>query len=465
MFKFTRLRIKNLGPIVDTDLALDMPLVILFGEIAQGKTKHLDAVRYVCGGAFPQDIIRHGQKEAVVELDFTDGSIKREWYWSRATEGKPSEIKARPVQLIRKGRLVENPVAELKRLLNPFMLNQDYFRSMTEDARKQYLVDLVGVDTSALDTEATAAASKAKDLRAKLTGYGDIDLTEVKEVDTAALRQELATIRTMHESKVEAWKRERTAQANAHAAAIKAVEDENDIIRQGNSTFDRALQTQDASKLELARLQKAVTDLQDRMQANTRWMADHPKQPEKPLPSQPVAPELPTAPDTSEIEAKLQNAAAQNVRAESYKQNLEREKKRLADETALKALEDRQRQIKAEKIAALSKVSENSGVKGLTFDEDGTPKFEGVTVGMLSGSQMMRLSSALEALYPEGLGILLLDRGESLGRSIMDYVQHAEKTHTTVLATVVGNPPADVPEKVGVFICRDGLIFDKEASK
>jgi hypothetical protein len=94
----------------------------------------------------------------------------------------------------------------------------------------------------------------------------------------------------------------------------------------------------------------------------------------------------------------------------------------------------------------------------LEFDEAGNFSYEGCQAGMLSTSQLMKLSSALSALYPEGFGIELLDRGESLGRSIFGFIDRAKAEHKTILATVVGEKPAEVPAEVGVFVVEQGVV-------
>lgn len=78
--------------------------------------------------------------------------------------------------------------------------------------------------------------------------------------------------------------------------------------------------------------------------------------------------------------------------------------------------------------------------------------------GMLSTSQMMKLSSQLSALYPEGFGLDLIDRAESLGKSIFAFVDRAKAENKTILAAVVGEKPAEVPEEVGVFVVEGGVI-------
>lgn len=433
--KITSLKVKNIGPVADATIEVNKPLLIFYGEIRQGKTTLLNAVRWVCGGAFPSDIIKHGEKEASIELGFDGGCITRSWYRTKSAEGKPSEVKARSVQFVRAGKPVDSPVAELKRLLNPFLLDQDFLRNKTETERKQYFVETFAVDTSALDTEAFNVSKAASDLRAKLSGYGEIDLTPVEEFDARPLRETLAKTRSDHQAQVNDLNRQ------------------NDAIREHNRLWQQKTDQIKARDEEITRLRAALNKAEEELEQLHSWRE---KNPEKKLLV------LPNAPDTSELESKLQNAAAQNVKAEQYKKNLERDRQRQADETQLKSLEERGRQIKREKIAALSKVGETCGVPGLTFDEDGTFCFEGTQAGMLSTSQIMRLSSALSALYPEGLGIELLDRGESLGRSIFDYVKHAEAKKVSVLATVVGQRPSEVPENVGVFVVRDGVVLKDE---
>ena len=44
----TELKIKNVGLIVDETIPLNKPLILFYGEIRQGKTTILNAVRWVC---------------------------------------------------------------------------------------------------------------------------------------------------------------------------------------------------------------------------------------------------------------------------------------------------------------------------------------------------------------------------------------------------------------------------------
>ena len=78
---------------------------------------------------------------------------------------------------------------------------------------------------------------------------------------------------------------------------------------------------------------------------------------------------------------------------------------------------------------------------------------------MLSTSQIMRLSSLLSAKYPPGFGVDLIDRAESLGRSVFEFVERAKAENKTILAAVVGERPAEAPAEVGVYIVEKGKVI------
>ena len=421
------LRIKNIGMIAEETIKFDHPLIIFYGEIRQGKTTILNAVRWVCGGSFPSDIIRHGQKEAAIELAFNGGSIRRTWYVS----SKDGSTKAREIQFIRTGRPVSNPVAEIRRFLNPFLLNQDHLRNMSELERKQFFAELFAVDTTALDTEATNKDREASDLRAKILGYGEIDVTPVETVNLVELQSKLTTLRDEYQQ------------------ACTLIETKNAEINDHNRLVDRRLQSLEETQKTIARLKTELQAAEGNEQSLNQWLTANPHKKTEGTPTQP---------DTAVLEAQIQQGAAQNVRAEQYQANLKRAEQKKADQQTLDALEGRLRQIKSERIKALKNVTTTCGIKELAFDEDGNFTYKGTMAGMLSTSEIMQLSSELSALYPPGFGIELLDRGESLGKSIFGFIERAKREEKTILATIVGERPATVPPEVGVFVVENGKV-------
>ncbi len=415
----SKLTIKNIGAIADMALDLNKPLLIFYGEIMQGKSTILNAVRWVCGGKFPSDIIRHGEKEASIMLEFDGGMIARSWYVNAK-----GETVDRPVTFVRDGKPVSAPIAEIKRMLNPFMLDQDHLVKMPELDRKRFFTELFAVDTTDLDKQIWNKSNEASSLRSKISGYGEIDTTPVLKVDVKSIEESLASLRKSN-SDAEAKAREEQRVATEH-----------------NSTVQRGIDTQ-------ADLEKQIKELTEKLEKTKKWLANNPRRPEATT----VA-----MVDTTELESKLREAGAQNVRHENYLAALERSKQKQEDEQKLKTLEAEQRKLKEEKITRLKNLNDSCKVKGLKFTDDGSFIYQDTQAGMLSTSQLMTLSSELSALYPEGLGLELLDRGESLGKSIFGFVDRAQREKITILATVVGEKPASVPENIGVFVVEGGKL-------
>ncbi len=431
--KVKRLIIKNIGKIKDETIELNKALIIFYGEILQGKTTILNAVRWVMGGAFPEDIIRHGEKDGSILLELDNGSISREFY-----KAKDGSTAARPIAFVRNGKPVKKPVDEIKKVLNPFLLDQDHLRKMTETERKAYFVDLFGVDTAEIDKQIESVTSEASSLRSKIKGYGEIDLMEVKSIDVGPLKAKITDVRTKYQEE------------------MLEVERQNSSIRRFNQDVEKAIDKAADIGRDILRYETEIKELQakiESLRANreqiTKYVTENPHKKELPIPVQP---------DTSALEAQMSEAAANQVRYDQYKKNLTRAEDKVADEKRVTELESKQRELKKEKIAKLAKIQETSGIKTLSFDETGNFVYEKTSAGMLSGSQIMKLSEELSNLYPKDLGISLIDRGESLGKSVFLLIDRAKEEEKTILATVVGEKPAQIPEEVGVFIVEEGEI-------
>jgi DNA repair exonuclease SbcCD ATPase subunit len=425
--KVKRLVIKNIGKIADCKIELNKPLILFYGEIMQGKTTILNSVKWCFGGSFPDDIIRHGYDEASVSLEFDGGSISREWYRS-----KDGSTAARTISFVRDGKPVKGRVVdEIKKFLNPFLLDQDHLRKMTEIERKQYFIQLFGVDTADLDRQYSEAESGARELRAKIKGYGEIDLKEVKSIDVAPIRSKLEMVRAYN------------------MASAQDINTGNQDVARHNAEVVHKDESFAAIGKVIYELGKRHTEEIKRLAEVAKWLEDNP--PRLPLPPHEPA-------DTWGLELQISEAGGVNARAEQYRKNLARAEVREADETRLSFLEAKQRALKKERTEKLSKIGEGSGIKGLSFDESGNFSYEGTTAGMLSGSQIMKLSEDLSNLYPKDLGISLIDRAESLGKSVFLLIDRAKAEEKTILATVVGELPAHVPEEVGVFVVDNGDV-------
>ena len=465
----TRLTVRNIGIIADVVVDINKPLIVFYGEVMQGKSTLLNCMKWVMGGKFPDDIIKHGASEAFVQFEASeDGKpvvIRREWY-----RGKDQTIKARSIQMTRNGVPLKNPASEIEKLLNPFLLDQDHLRKMNSVDRQRYMVELFGVDTAEQDLAISELASEASELRIKVKSYGQIDLTKVDPADVEELKSQRE--RTVKEHSDHVW-RARTAlnEVNVkHHEACAAVDADNEATISGNAAIDLHVGQKRDCELSLSRIDDEIKALHQRRADRVKelglietYLESHVRKEPRPRPAMPDVSAIQAiidAPcDTAEIDAKLADAGAQNVRHAQYLANKKRADEKAKDEQKILDLERGQRELKADKVAKLAAISGKCGVAGLTFAEDGSFGFEGVSAGMLSDSQLMRLSQGLSGLYPEGFGISLIDRGESMGKSVLDLWKDAQERERNILVTVVGDKPAKIPEQVGAFVIEGGKLF------
>jgi hypothetical protein len=464
--KIKKLLLSNIGIVEREEIAINKRLIVFYGEIRAGKSTILKSVIWVCGGEFPSDILRHGTKEGFIELQFDNGHIRREFYLAK--DGKT--IKARSIEFIRDNRPVDRPVAEIEKLLNPFSLDQDFLVRKNEMDRNKYFIELFGVDTSDLDAELVKLESAASAARSELKGFGDVDLTEHKPVDVEALQSQRSQIINAAAAQRAELEAQLASISEAHNSRVQAFHLENAKVlnlRTLRATHQSAI---NAGNTEIRELQIRIGKLQDAVKQNEAWLDANPDTSD---PTMPMAPDTIAlkqqilalhSPDTLSVDKVLSDASAANVRAEQYQKNLEREKQRLAKAAALATAEAAIKEKRQAKLDRLKSINETCKIEGMKFTDGGEFSFEGTSAQMLSTSQLMRLSKMLSDLYPAGLGIQLLDRGESLGKSIFSLIDRAKAEDKTILASVVGERPAVVPEQVGVFVVSEGKIQHEQAN-
>lgn len=459
--KAIRLTINNVGIIGNTVIELDKPLLLFYGDLMQGKSTILNAFKWCLGGSFPADIMKHGEKEASVLFEFQEdvgpGSISRSWYINKEGVTTP-----RPVQFIRAGKPIPKPDAEIKKFLNPYLLDNDFLKNMSETERKAYFVKLFGVDTSDIDRDINTAAEEAKTLRIEIKAFGEIDTAEVKPIDVTAIREQRQKIIddhaaevTAHNVKVESINQKHTADCDAIAAENRAIVSHNDKRKQASEKIAE-------NAITIQGLEAQIVALRSKNDGWLKWLQDNPALTEREIPVRPDIPLAPVTPDVSALDAQISEAAAVAVRVEQYQKNLKRAEEKAAKEKRLSVLEADQRILKTKKVSRLAECGEKSGIKDLIFNEDGSFAFKGTSAGMMSTSQIMDLSQELSALYPAGFGLDLIDRAESLGfaigKNVAEFVEKAKRENKTILAAIVGEKPATAPPEVGVFVVESGEV-------
>ena len=450
--KVKSLIIQNIGMISEETIEFDKPLILFYGDIKQGKTTILNAVRWAMGGSFPADIIKHGTTEALIELTFDNGSVERSFYIN-----KEGVTVSRPQKIVLNGKICQ--VTDLKKFLNPFLLKQSYLSDMNEGDRVKFLIELFNIDTADLDLKISEKEKQASELRAKIKGYGEIVLTEIVKPDMDKLNKTKADIQAKinaEKQTVEISNQKLKAEYNAKKqTALNEIADFNSLQKDKSTAIQSATKT-------LENILQYVTGsifekcFDDNLANKTIGLLPQPE-PEKPLIVDIPEPQYHLVDDTelSIIDQNIHDAKLLQVKYDQYLIDKKRFDAKEIDQNTLKITESAINILRKEKLTKQSEI--NGKIEGLEASETGI-KYEGTSFNMLSTSQLMKLSSELSAMYPEGFGIELIDRGESLGKSIFDFVAKAERESKTILATIVGEKPANVPENIGVFVVENGIL-------
>lgn len=442
--RLKRIRIQNVGMVGNADIVIDKSLTLFYGEIRQGKSTILNAAKFALGGAFPADIITHGESEALIELTFDVGTVTRTFY--RSKEG---ETKARDVVFVRDNKPVPRPATELKRLANPFLLDQDYFIKMTELERNKFLLDLINVDTSDLDAKISKLERENAELRIRIKTRGDIKPPEKVTVpDEAPLRAEREAILQRNKQRQGEWS---TAVGNAEAHNKKVAEVAEQRARIEYAR-ERSRNDIEEKKRQIARINQEIAELETGITAATKALADLVVLEQLPMPTPPVVE------PTDDVDRKISEISAIRTQAALAERAEAEYRKQQEDVTSLATQEQELKEFRTARLERLKKLASECPVSDLSFNEDGELVFQGTTAGMLSTSQLMELSGRLSSLYPEGIALELIDRAESLGKSVFDLIKRAETNKRTILATVVGDTPAVVPADIGVFVVEDGKV-------
>ena len=432
--KIKYIEIENIGKIIKEKIIIDQPLILFFGKPRQGKTTILNIIKYVLGLVPPKDVLRHGTDKGHGLIVFDNSSVKRTF--QRTKQGT---IIASKIQFILDGVLQDDPKKAIKQFLNPFLLDQNFFIDKSELEKNRYFTELFNIDTSGINSDIKTTDEAAKLLRATIKAYGEIDITPIEKPDLYALKKERIKI------------------LDEYARKKLVLDKENVEIEKYNEKHNLNERDLSSTDKEIEELKAKLCDARERHEKLLNWLAE--SKLKDPLPPMPL-------PETKKVDEDISNAKADKIKYERYLENKTRYDEKRRKNLELSEQETQLRELRANKVKKLADVSDKCGVPGLAFDENAVAKYKGSTLGMISGSEAIELSSALKSLYPEGFGIELIDGAESagmiygndFGEPVQRYIDKAKNEKSTILATVVGKSPAKIPEGVGVFIVEDGKL-------
>lgn len=438
--KLIEIDLKNIGKIQNIKEAINKPLTIFYGDIKQGKSTILKAFVWGCGGPFPSDILRHGSRYGHIKSTFENGIIQREFYI-----GKDETTKAREVVCIINNKPVS--VLDLKKILNPFLLNQNFYSDKSGLEKKRYFTELFGIDTAREDSIIKCTDKKASTLRQKIKFYGDINTTEVKPVDIEEVEAYKYDAIFDYRKNVESRKSENKAIKNSNKIVA---EKETSIIQDRESVNNN---NQEITLLEqkIKRLKDVNNIIDNAIIDKEIWLKADENQVKEILPDIEY-------PDTTSLDNEINAGVKANLEYEQYKDRIHLQGLKENDLFDLKKLELKSRTAKKQKLDKLKVYSDKCPIPGLVFGDEIT--FEGTSIDqMISNSQEMRLGSLLKSMYPANIGLELIDRGESFGKKkIFEFVKKAQDDESTILVTFVSETPAKVPDDVGVFV--DSFVIE-----
>ena len=454
------LKIKGVRKITDAVLNFDKPLICLYGEVEQGKTSFVDCIKILFSSGFPDDLIQHGKEEASIELNLENGVISRSFYIS-----KEGEIKARPLNAIVNNKKLS--AKELQSLFNPFQLNQDFLKEMTSLERKKFFIELFDVDTKEIDNQIKEAEENAKNLRKEIEIYGnplkDVEKIEKPEIEKLQLeekeeKEKLNAIVLKNRSENAKLKEQWQKDNELHLLEIQKFNSRQRLL---SGTIDAF--TSDLNKVIDLCERTGFINFFNEVAAKEFIEKQEKPQEEKPIKNLPEPnykdeKEGCNTDKLNEIQAKISDAKADEIKYQNYCNAVKKQQEKESKETGLKQLENNLRDLRKQKISKLAKYGKE--IVGLAFNENGDLTFEGSANDNLSTSQIVRLGSLLSKLYPDSLlDLELIDRGESLGKKIWDFIEKAKNEEKTILATIVGEKPANVPDEVGVFVVENGNLI------
>jgi len=432
--KLLKIEIKGIAKHADTTIVIDKPLTVLFGDVENGKTTVLNAVRWGMGCIVPANVIKEGCTEGDIFLTFDNATSHRSFYINK--EGV--EV-ARPLMYIENGKEVKEPIKYLKTKINPFLLDNEYFMKMKDLDQMRFFVALFGIDVSAESKIIATYEELNKSLRAEIKGIGEIVPAMVAKPDLDALKAEKEVVDQSN----------RTTKA-LYEAKLQEKVDVTSLRMSVSSTIEdyRAKITRMEAEIKAIELQISVTNAE--IVIKESFLVDHPEL---------ATVEPPIYSNTIEIDEKISNAKVDELKYDKWKEDVLRLKAKTDKEQELKDGEALVKETRAAKIAKLESFSDKTGIEGLKFIEGGYT-YQGTGFDMLSTSARMDLSDKLSALFPSDFDIDLIDRAESLGRkNLINLGEIAAKGKRTIIATVVSDELSIDDANIGVFKVEDGNVI------
>lgn len=414
----------------------DSHLLLIAGENEAGKSSLLNAITSALSGksALPEMPVRRGERAADINIELIGDGGATEIYRLRrsidADGGTKLEIRG-PEGLVRK------PQEWLDRLIGARFLDPLAFLGMKPEAQRRVLLDVAGIDTTAIDAEIKETYAKREDEGRALTrAKGEHDSLPPPAPRPPAARTVSEVTAEM--TRIEAEHRElsllQTAVTSSRHARARAAND----LAAAKAQLEAAQRAHDAAETKLAEAraveEAAVAELAKAPEGREAAIATR---------RQELADEIRRAETLGRWEAQnhaqAQRREASELRVREYTATREKLTERLAA-------------LAAEKEALLA--AAELPVPGLAFTDDGIT-MNGIPFSQASQARRLRTALVIAMRLAGGIRDVLVRDGSHLDtKAVAALRETAKELGCRAWVERVGE------KDDGAIILRDGAVYE-----
>lgn len=385
---------------------------ILGGANAQGKSTFLDAIKYLLGGAKYSPTNPHNANAdgatAVIRSRLSNGiEVER--------SGKNGALKV----------VVDNAKgnqATLNEFINEFALVIDKFMRAPEKDKTKMLIDHLGIGDKLefLDTqieklfnERTSVNREAKRRRQYADSIETFDNAPAERIDVTELIKK---------------ERELSEQNRAHEANLKRLQEVREMGRQKKAKIEELQAQIDQLNAEMKEHKTEFLDLQSK----TETFTPH---------------------DTAEIDKQIENADALNRMFEANEKAKQADKEAKDSEKEAQDLTDEINEAREKRNKLIDEIK--MPLDGLKIEE-GELLYNGQRWDCMSGSERLKVATAISRAFKPECGFVLVDELEQMDwKTIKEFDAWAKQEGIQIIGAMVCD---DDKASENVIIIEDGKV-------
>ena len=425
--KITSLEIENVKRVRAVSLDVSGPLTVIGGRNSQGKTSVLDSIMWALGGDKyrPSKPVHEGAEKAAIKIELSNGiTVER-----KGVNGS----------LTVKGPTGKGGQSLLNEFVSAFALDLPKFMVATGIEKAKMLLEVF----PGLGKELQRLNEESKRLYNERLAIGQIADRKAKYA------KELPYIEGVPETPLSGAD---MAEKMKDALSINA---RNDDLRRNVGKIEEQIK---GDEYRLESIGKRVVDLKRQLVEAEKEFADkrdYIVAAKSALSNAKAEAAGLQDSDTKSIESELEqiDQINANVRANSEKAHAEAESDELKKQYA--AITEQLEQVRTDRLKLLSNVK--MPLYGLLVDEEGELVYAGQRWDCMSGSEQLRVATAICAAIKPACGFVLLDKLESMDvETLREFGAWLASKNLQAIGTRVGTGSENS------IIIEDGVVVEEE---